>query len=542
MRQSPTPIKETTPYVLEDPVGIDRIVKILQSDLSGLSWLAKSFNRAVTMTNIDSEENQRITPKCWVADGQDEFEMIANDNWNSYTFFHSSGNESAIDFELNEDTQFEQTLSLYLWVDLGKIDVAKTYDYLPELVQDVLNIVKQVTLDDDDELSLIEIDYNPLTVYGDFTIDIDKTQLIYYPYRAVRFDFDALYRVVSCVVPIPLPTPTNLVASNVTSDSIGLDWDLNSQGNESSVSVEQSEDGGAYIEIIDLPAGTESYSVTGLTSETEYCYRVRAKSIEDSYSNSMYSNIDCETTESDVDPDAQAWFDRMTAPTEDEKAAINTFIVQEKADGNFALYDEFFLLVLGGTNSLVGAKSKTAAVLGGVAFDTDGATFNGVNGYIDSNFDLSTDSLLYSINDGLISSFINQSVNASAKSFYGIQNGASIRSRLRIDMGFVAHAINGSQTQILGTVPNKSTTTIDRVNNSGDRYFLDGILTNTSSSSSSSIPVGNVFVGAMNNNGVAGNYSNISVSTFLIGSAIGFDHSAHNTNIRALLTTLGTLP
>lgn len=198
MIQNPTPIIDTIPYVLENPIGIDRIVKALQSDLSTIPWLTKSFNRAVTMSNVDTEGNQRVTPKCWVANAQDELEMIANDNWNAYTFFYADSNESSIDFELNEDSQFEQELSLYLWVNLDNIDNSKTYDYLPELKEDVLKVIKNTTLDNDDSIELTDIDSNPLTVYDGFTIDIDKTQLIYYPYRAIRFDFNATYRIIDC--------------------------------------------------------------------------------------------------------------------------------------------------------------------------------------------------------------------------------------------------------------------------------------------------------------------------------------------------------
>lgn len=197
MRQHPTPIKDTVPYILDNPVGIDRIVKVLQSDLLTIPWIEKSFNRAVMMSAIEND-TPRTFPKCWVSDGQDEFEMIANDNWDAYTFFYSSGNETTLDPEEQDDYQFEQKLSLYLWVNLDRVDDSKTYDYLPELKQQVLSVIESASLISDDAILLTDIDETPSTVYDGFTVDIDKLQLIYYPYRAIRFDFNAVYRITEC--------------------------------------------------------------------------------------------------------------------------------------------------------------------------------------------------------------------------------------------------------------------------------------------------------------------------------------------------------
>ena len=197
MRQTATPIKNTVPYILDAPVGIDRIVKVLQAELLNIPWLEKSFNRAVLMSTIEND-TARTFPKCWVSDGKDEFEMIANDNWDAYTFFFAQGNETTVDPDAIEDHQFEQTLSLYLWVNLERVDESKTFDYLPELKRDVLDVIESSVLLNDDSISITEIDETPSTVYDGFTVDIDKLQLIYYPYRAVRFDFSAVYRITEC--------------------------------------------------------------------------------------------------------------------------------------------------------------------------------------------------------------------------------------------------------------------------------------------------------------------------------------------------------
>ena len=59
---------------------------------------------------------------------------------------------------------------------------------------------------------------------------------------------------------------------------------------------------------------------------------------------------------------------------------------------------------------------------------------------------------------------------------------------------------------------------------------------------STGLPAISIFIGAFDNNGTTQNFLIGTASTFIAGAAIGFNQSAHNTNIRALLTTLGVLP
>ena len=70
--------------------------------------------------------------------------------------------------------------------------------------------------------------------------------------------------------------PASLNAEAVSFDQINLSW-TNGSTNESGLSVERSPNGDTgWTEIADLPAGSTSYSDTGLTEETTYYYRVSA--------------------------------------------------------------------------------------------------------------------------------------------------------------------------------------------------------------------------------------------------------------------------
>jgi PKD repeat protein len=75
----------------------------------------------------------------------------------------------------------------------------------------------------------------------------------------------------------PEGNPSDLTATAVSSSQINLNW-TDGTTNESGFKVERSADGSAasWVEIDELPAGSESYSDGGLTALTTYFYRVKA--------------------------------------------------------------------------------------------------------------------------------------------------------------------------------------------------------------------------------------------------------------------------
>lgn len=89
-----------------------------------------------------------------------------------------------------------------------------------------------------------------------------------------------------------IEAPSQLTAVASAEDTIELSWTDNSD-NEDGFRIEQSVSGGAFSELTAVGAGTESYSDTGLTPQTNYAYRIRAFNSEEE---SAYSNVADATT------------------------------------------------------------------------------------------------------------------------------------------------------------------------------------------------------------------------------------------------------
>lgn len=82
--------------------------------------------------------------------------------------------------------------------------------------------------------------------------------------------------------------PTNLVASNPTDTSIALTWTA-STDNVAVASYDIYKD-----DVLEINTNSTSYTVIGLTPETNYCFKVKAK--DNSGNESNFSNTACETT------------------------------------------------------------------------------------------------------------------------------------------------------------------------------------------------------------------------------------------------------
>ena len=242
------------------------------------------------------------------------------------------------------------------------------------------------------------------------------------------------------------------------------------------------------------------------------------------------------------DSDAQAWIDRMTSPTDIEKISINTFVIADKARGNWALRDELWVRSLGSVNGLIGAKGTNGTAYGGVTWSVNGIKYNGTTGYIDDGFDLGVDGVNYIATDARIDLFIKSgaSVHNIDQCMTGVFDGSGVVQIREQSSGNVNAGIN-KNSSIINTENVLSNTYYSWIYYLTPAVYKNAVdVTNNTFTNTPAVPTGyNLVEGARNNIGTMDQYTDMEISFKSICGANGFDEAASNTNVRQLLTDLG---
>ncbi len=236
-----------------------------------------------------------------------------------------------------------------------------------------------------------------------------------------------------------------------------------------------------------------------------------------------------------VSPEAQAVLDRMTGLSQTEIDAIIVFVNAEVVNGNWALIDEFWCFGLTSeANALTGFFSITA-INNGATKTSKGFDF--VNGdYVDTNFNLSSASVNYELDDALIEIYLYE--RTAGSTFFGAQETPELCQLPRNG----GTAMNTENQFSISPTPsdNKTLLAAGRLNSAFGIVYFDGSISQTVASVSTGIPDINLWIAKRSPAG--GTDLTGVISTALIGANIGFNHTSHTTNINTLLTSLGVLP
>jgi hypothetical protein len=245
-----------------------------------------------------------------------------------------------------------------------------------------------------------------------------------------------------------------------------------------------------------------------------------------------------------IDPDAQAFFDRVTAAggtlSATEKTAVDTLVKQMKLDGTWTPMKAIYPMV-GASAAACAQNLKSASFTGtfngGWTFTSGGITPNGTNAYMDTNLIPSTSLLLNSVH---FSNYL---------PVFGTSQGS--------DIGVVDTSSNGlyafyrnSGVAFLRTNDQSNTFANDQTTNNGFRIvsresavlsksYVNNTDTFTSVSVSDGLPIFSIFLGARSANGGINNPSNRQQSFASIGDGL-IDTQASNfyTAVQAFQTTL----
>ena len=143
----------------------------------------------------------------------------------------------------------------------------------------------------------IAADQSPMSATGSFSCTLTSlTNGQEYHFRATATGSTTVYGSDATFTTdggtIAPTTPSNLQATAVSSSQINLTWQDNST-NEEGFRIEHKTGTHNFTELTTLAANTTSYSATGLTPTTTYCYKVSAYN---SYGDSNYSDESCANT------------------------------------------------------------------------------------------------------------------------------------------------------------------------------------------------------------------------------------------------------
>jgi hypothetical protein len=137
--------------------------------------------------------------------------------------------------------------------------------------------------------------------------------------------------------PQPPAAPSNLVATGLDTQSIGLAW-LDNSTDETGFTVERSPDGTTWSVLASLPANTTAYTDAGLNPGTTWSYRIRASNGV----GSTLSNVATASTQLPPNPPAApsdlaaagTAFDQISLAWTDNSADETGFTIERSADGS----------------------------------------------------------------------------------------------------------------------------------------------------------------------------------------------------------------
>jgi hypothetical protein len=249
--------------------------------------------------------------------------------------------------------------------------------------------------------------------------------------------------------------------------------------------------------------------------------------------------------------DAQAVIDLMDSVSTPEMDAIAAFVDSQVTSGNWAKIDEFFCLALNSTvdDWLTGWKGLSIATNNGATHGANGASFTSGQ-YIDSGLHRSNTAQMFA-------DLPNQLMGVYCHSFDYTGTGISyLCGNYAVRGTYLCHPGSGTQ-EIQGVATNSNTSLVAFARNQADvgghfyaidgnandpLLFMDGVSqTRTKTTTTSTAPFNDTtfYIGTRNQNGTANTVYDKTITSFVVGTAAGFDHANFYTHLMTLHAALG---
>ncbi|WP_250434444.1 endonuclease [Hanstruepera flava] len=221
-----------------------------------------------------------------------------NDLINQSGISNPTLNGSKLGGNLNSGYSAGYTSTVFEPIDEFKGDIARIYFYFATRYEDQISAWSAYDMFDGSSDKVLSDPFlNILITWHEndpvSQKEIDRNNNIYYNHQSNRNPFvdhpEWVALIWDTTPDTEAPTdPTNLVASNPTDNTIDLNWTA-STDNVAVASYDIYVDGNNTFN-----TNTTSFTVTGLTPDTNYCFTIKAK--DATGNESGFSNQDCETT------------------------------------------------------------------------------------------------------------------------------------------------------------------------------------------------------------------------------------------------------
>jgi hypothetical protein len=252
----------------------------------------------------------------------------------------------------------------------------------------------------------------------------------------------------------------------------------------------------------------------------------------------------------DLDPATLQWLAQLgTRPSFVTISAVNTFIRQCKADGNWTLLDRFWLFAQDvQANAKVSIPNPTSTQITEVNAPAwsanNGYTSNGTTSYLNSNYNPSTNGVNYVQNSGSIHLKIQTNTASGVQVEMGVGDMANVNpgtwiwsraftnlSGLRINGNTTLTAANADASGFYQSIRNAS---------NARALYMNGVLLSSDAAASTGLPNGNIYIGCVlgTNTGQPVNFSDRQISLAGIGSG-AMDVVKFYNAISALATSIG---
>ena len=243
------------------------------------------------------------------------------------------------------------------------------------------------------------------------------------------------------------------------------------------------------------------------------------------------------------DADAVAFFNRVTTAggtlSTTEKQAVNTLVVQMKADGTWAPCKAIYPMV-GASAAACAQNLKSSSFTGtyssGWTFASTGATPNGTSAYMNTNMNALSN---LGLNSTHYSYYSRTNISANQIEMGVLISGNTPSYLLFSFSGVGFSAINGTEAARTSAAnPTTGFLIGSRSNSTEEKYYTNNVA-QTRTANSSSISNANIYVGAVNQNNNPSPLSSKECAFASIGDGLT-DTQASNfyTAVQAFQTTL----